>query len=232
MVVPKVRSFFLNELDGLAANQGILTIATTNHPERIDDAIVNRPSRFDVKYNFSLPDVELRRAFARKWIGKFGGSGTGGKDKDVKPATRAKGVKFEMEADELAAKVAEMTEGFSFAFLKELCVLSKYLFCSCPLLSPPNCYYLIRFVSFLLSLAHSRSNEHQAKSISVDDLLLEQIEKLSKQIIKKSEKVEKGKKEGEEKGDENKEEEPNEPDSCWSPPEPTVRDSSQTGPTF
>lgn len=122
MVVPKVRSFFLNELDGLAANAGILTIATTNHPERIDDAIVNRPSRFDVKYNFSLPDVELRKAFARKWVGKFGGSGTKEGNGGAEPVTRAKGVKFEMGQDEIAAKVAGMTEGFSFAFLKELCV--------------------------------------------------------------------------------------------------------------
>lgn len=121
MVVPKVRSFFLNELDGLAANAGILTIATTNHPERIDDAIVNRPSRFDVKYNFALPDIELRKAFAKKWIEKFGGSGEKKEDKDdTKPVTRAKGVKFAMEKEDIATKVAEMTEGFSFAFLKEL----------------------------------------------------------------------------------------------------------------
>lgn len=121
MVVPKVRSFFLNELDGLAANAGILTIATTNHPERIDDAIVNRPSRFDVKYNFALPDIELRKTFAKKWIDKFGGSGEKkANEDDAKPVTRAKGVKFEMEKEDIAAKVAEMTEGFSFAFMKEL----------------------------------------------------------------------------------------------------------------
>lgn len=39
---------------------------------------------------------------------------------DTKPVTRAKGVQFEMEKEDIAAKVAEMTEGFSFAFLKEL----------------------------------------------------------------------------------------------------------------
>jgi len=48
-----------------------LTIATTNHPELIDDAILNRPSRFDVKYNFSLPNQELRKQFAVKWVGKL-----------------------------------------------------------------------------------------------------------------------------------------------------------------
>lgn len=124
MVIRKIRSFFLNELDGLAANAGILTIATTNHPERIDDAIVNRPSRFDVKYNFDLPEVELRKEFAKKWIAKFGGSGQkeSVNGDATKTVTRANGIKFEMEKDEIAAKVAEMTEGFSFAFLKELYV--------------------------------------------------------------------------------------------------------------
>ena len=30
------RSFLLNELDGFAVNDGLLTIASTNHPERLD----------------------------------------------------------------------------------------------------------------------------------------------------------------------------------------------------
>ena len=47
MVTEKVRSFFLNEIDGLAANDGILTIATTNHPERLDPALI-RPGRVDL----------------------------------------------------------------------------------------------------------------------------------------------------------------------------------------
>lgn len=119
MVVPKVRSFFLNELDGLAANAGILTIATTNHPERIDDAIVNRPSRFDVKYNFTLPESELREAFAMKWLAKFGESHGGGEKMDG-TMKRARAVKFATGHEELAAKIAEMTDGFSFAFMKEL----------------------------------------------------------------------------------------------------------------
>lgn len=82
----------------------------------------------------------------------------------------------------------------------------------------------IRFVSFLLSLAHRRSNE--INSTSVDELLFQQIEKLAKQIIKpKDEGEKKEKKEGEAA-------EADEPDSCWSPPEPAERDTSQVGPTF
>ena len=92
-----------------ADNAGILTIATTNHPERIDDAILNRPSRFDVKYNFTLPDAPLREEFAAKWLAK------------VKSLAANTGVEF-TAPEATASKVAENTEGWSFAFLKELCL--------------------------------------------------------------------------------------------------------------
>ncbi|KIP02821.1 hypothetical protein PHLGIDRAFT_59041, partial [Phlebiopsis gigantea 11061_1 CR5-6] len=105
MLVPEAKAFFLNEIDGLADNAGILTIATTNHPERIDDAILNRPSRFDVKYAYALPGAALRTAFARRWLEKVNASGL----QFTAPA---------QTADAVAAK----TDGWSFAFLKELCV--------------------------------------------------------------------------------------------------------------
>jgi AAA+ superfamily predicted ATPase len=53
-------SIFLNELDGIADNIGIVTLATTNHPERLDLSIVDRPSRFDRKYPFDLPELPER----------------------------------------------------------------------------------------------------------------------------------------------------------------------------
>jgi transitional endoplasmic reticulum ATPase len=43
------RSFFLNQLDGLENNDGLLVIGTTNHFEWLDPAITKRPSRFDRK---------------------------------------------------------------------------------------------------------------------------------------------------------------------------------------
>jgi transitional endoplasmic reticulum ATPase len=43
------RSFFLNELDGLDGNDGLLVIGTTNHFDRLDPGISSRPSRFDRK---------------------------------------------------------------------------------------------------------------------------------------------------------------------------------------
>ncbi|KIP02623.1 hypothetical protein PHLGIDRAFT_78882, partial [Phlebiopsis gigantea 11061_1 CR5-6] len=106
MLLSEARPFFLNELDGLVR---ILTIATTNHPERIDDAILNRPSRFDVKYSFTLPDTALRETFANKWLAK------------VNAMSANTGVEF-AAPEATASEVAEKTEGWSFAFLKELCV--------------------------------------------------------------------------------------------------------------
>jgi hypothetical protein len=127
-VTPVVRSFFLNELDGLAANHGILTIATTNHPERIDDAIVNRPSRFDVKYTYNLPTKALRKLFADKWITKINNF------KQDNAATPT--VVFAISDEEISDRVAEECEEFSFAFLKELRVFFTFHSAASSLVTP------------------------------------------------------------------------------------------------
>ncbi len=98
------RSFFLNELDGFRKNEGVLVVATTNHPDRLDPAIVDRPSRFDRKYHFDLPAVPERAAYLRWWNGLL---------EEPLRLTEA-GV----------ASVAESTDGFSFAYLKELALAS------------------------------------------------------------------------------------------------------------
>jgi transitional endoplasmic reticulum ATPase len=43
------RSFFLNQLDGLEGNDGLLIIGTTNHFDPLDPGLSTRPSRFDRK---------------------------------------------------------------------------------------------------------------------------------------------------------------------------------------
>lgn len=43
------RSFFLNQMDGLEGNDGLLVIGSTNHFDRLDPALSGRPSRFDRK---------------------------------------------------------------------------------------------------------------------------------------------------------------------------------------
>ncbi|MGO8948064.1 MAG: AAA family ATPase [Ktedonobacterales bacterium] len=99
-LTPQNRSFFLNELDGFALNRGILTLATTNHPERLDPAILDRPSRFDRKYPFEVPEHPERRAYLALW------------NSTLKPALRL--------SEEGIGVIADQTEGFSFAYLKEL----------------------------------------------------------------------------------------------------------------
>jgi hypothetical protein len=101
-ITPRNRSFFLNQLDGFAPNAGLLVLATTNHPDRLDPAIVERPSRFDRKYHFPLPVGESRAVFLARWTERL--------DPHLK-----------LTADQHAMLV-ERTEGFSFAYLKELCL--------------------------------------------------------------------------------------------------------------
>jgi hypothetical protein len=60
-------SHFLNHLDGIdqTLTGGLLLLATTNHPEKLDPALNNRPGRFDVVIELPSPDADLRRRFLR-----------------------------------------------------------------------------------------------------------------------------------------------------------------------
>ncbi|MNY23325.1 putative ATPase YjoB [compost metagenome] len=54
------RSTFLNKLDGTTKNEGIFLIGTTNYPEKIDPALMNRAGRFDRTYEIKDPDEETK----------------------------------------------------------------------------------------------------------------------------------------------------------------------------
>ena len=71
LVSDAVRSFFLNEVDGLSNNDGILMIGSTNHLERLDPGISKRPSRFDRKYPFPNPTEDERVQYSEYWRGKL-----------------------------------------------------------------------------------------------------------------------------------------------------------------
>src|SRR4030095_10034066 len=100
MIDDKSRAFFLNELDGFETNTGVVVLATTNHPERLDPAILNRPSRFDRKYYFNLPTAAERSAYIAVW------------NEQLRPELRV--------SDNGATHIVQQTDGFSFAYLKEL----------------------------------------------------------------------------------------------------------------
>lgn len=90
-------SFLLNLLDGLKVSEGVLVIATSNHPEVLDPALLHRPSRFDRIWRFPLPALEQRRALLERKGGKF-----------FSPAT--------------LDDAAKASNGFSMAYVQEIVV--------------------------------------------------------------------------------------------------------------
>lgn len=71
MVTPEVRSFFLNAVDGLSENEGVLMIGSTNHLDQLDPGLAKRPSRFDRKYLFPDPNEGQRTRYAEYWQRKL-----------------------------------------------------------------------------------------------------------------------------------------------------------------
>lgn len=57
------RSEFLNILDGVDIKSGVMFIGTTNYPERLDPAIMNRAGRFDRTYKIDNPTKDTRKAY-------------------------------------------------------------------------------------------------------------------------------------------------------------------------
>lgn len=93
------RSSLLNFLDGVKDTHNTFYIATTNHPEQMDGAILNRPSRFDTVKEIELPNKESREKLLLHYF----------------PS---------LEGDELSKAIRD-TEGFSGAYFKELFVFCK-----------------------------------------------------------------------------------------------------------
>ncbi len=102
LITDQNRSYFLNELDGFAQNEGICLIATTNHPELLDAAMLERPSRFDRKYNFALPAQREREAYLVDWFSK--------RPEHTRPSPQ------------VIKRVSDECNQWSFAYLKELCM--------------------------------------------------------------------------------------------------------------
>jgi hypothetical protein len=96
----------------LRRQDGILTLATSNHPERLDPAILDRPSRFDRKYPFDLPELDERKTYIGSW------------NETLRPALRL--------ADAGVETAAQTTDGFSFAYLKELFLSALMRWISAP----------------------------------------------------------------------------------------------------
>ena len=91
-------SRLLNILDGVKQIEDVVYIATTNYPEKLQDRITNRPSRFDRRYKVELPNDEIREAYIRHKL----------TEEDIK------GINVE--------EWVKRTEGMSLSHLKEVVI--------------------------------------------------------------------------------------------------------------
>jgi len=87
------------EMDGISQSKGVVTILTSNYPEMLPDALIDRPGRFHDVLNFSLPDSTIRMKMLKSW---------------------AQGVQEKVVSD-----VVENTVGFSGAHMYELVEFAK-----------------------------------------------------------------------------------------------------------
>ena len=98
------RTVFLNELDGFQNNEGLLIIASSNHPGRIDEALLKRPSRFDRVFHIAPPQRAERREFCLRLLAR---------------SSLQSRLAPDFDAPALAETVADQTDGFTPAYLKE-----------------------------------------------------------------------------------------------------------------
>jgi SpoVK/Ycf46/Vps4 family AAA+-type ATPase len=75
----------------------VIIIATANEPERLDPALLHRPSRFDRIWKFPLPAAEQRLALLRKRGGDY-------------------------FSDDVLQEAARQSHGFTMAYVQELVV--------------------------------------------------------------------------------------------------------------
>jgi len=61
----------MNKLDGIENFSDVITLATTNLPGKIEEAVKNRPGRFDRVVNIGLPDRECRLRMLKKFTSNF-----------------------------------------------------------------------------------------------------------------------------------------------------------------
>lgn len=101
---------FLSCLDGQTENTGVVILASTNDLRSMDEALVNRPGRFDLKIEIPVPTKTERDTLLRMFLDKYHTVG------DIS-ITR-----------DLWDSVLDMTEGMTGAYIHEL---AKSIVMSC-----------------------------------------------------------------------------------------------------
>lgn len=111
------RSEFLNILDGVNVNSGVYFIGTTNYPEAIDPAFMNRSGRFDNTYEIKNPDEETRRAFFKsRKVGKL-----------LDEYRTFKDPEKEDDRDAVVEFFVKFSDGLAMASLKEVMLATQYM---------------------------------------------------------------------------------------------------------
>ena len=82
---------YLQAMDGMEPNNGVVILATTNHTENIDPAISDRPGRFDRIIEVPLPDKNQRKEIIQNLLRNMPTKSPSGKVID-KIATGSKGL--------------------------------------------------------------------------------------------------------------------------------------------
>jgi hypothetical protein len=65
-----VTSKLLNILDGIKQIEGVVYLASTNYPDRLEERISDRPSRFDKRYRIEPPCEKVREAYLKSKLSK------------------------------------------------------------------------------------------------------------------------------------------------------------------
>jgi hypothetical protein len=104
MIANQNRTVFLNEMDGFHSNEGLLIVASSNHPGKIDEALLKRPSRFDRVFHIGLPAAAERTEYCRRLLQR---------------SSLADKVGPSLDVEALSREVAAKSNGFTPAYLKE-----------------------------------------------------------------------------------------------------------------
>lgn len=100
LIDEQYKSAMLNLLDGTDQFDNVVTIATTNHPEKISEQFSNRPSRFNLIIEYGKPSAKVRKFY-------------------IESKLREAGIDVKKIRDDIARYVSK-SSGYTMDHLKEL----------------------------------------------------------------------------------------------------------------
>jgi Cdc6-like AAA superfamily ATPase len=94
-------ALLLQMLDGASQYNGVLTIATTNFPEKVGKQYLARPSRFNIVKEYKKPDEEVRKFYIFHKLADAG-------------------IELDDKVKEDIERYVKKTEGYTFDYVKEV----------------------------------------------------------------------------------------------------------------